>query len=302
MSWFFLALVGHLANAAAFIIDKSLLSTAWKHSATYAALVGTLSLFVLLAVPWVEGWPVGRALVSSAIFGGVFVLAIWAFFEALRRAEASRVVPIIGSLIPMFTLLGTSRFLGEQLTLRILLGFLCLLVATWALARGSRTQPLDKVTFGVAVLSAVLFAVASVGGKYAFIHADFWGVLVTSRIFAVLTGIGIGLHAAGARQELHSLLFTKKRKASPRDSFGLTLIGQTLGALGFLLVNAAIAKGSAAIVNALQAVQYAAIVLVAWFGGTFLRRVLQEEMSRSTLLIKGAAIVLVGVGLWFVAG
>lgn len=302
MSWILLAIIGHLANAAAFVIDKTLLSSTWKSSATYAALIGGMSAVVLLASPWVETWPTGRALISSAIFGGVFVLALWAFFEALSRAEASRVVPIVGSTIPILTLLGTATLLGEKLTTRIGLGFVCLLIATWILSRGSRRGKLGASTILVALLSATLFAVASVAGKDAFTQSSFLGVFVLSRGVAALVAVILGFSVQGARKELRSLFSPKKRSSAPPGSLGLTIVGQASGSLGFVLVNAAIAAGSAALVNALQAVQYATIVLVAWLGGTRLQKILKEDVSRQALILKGGAILLVGFGLWLVAG
>ena len=105
MSWFILAIIGHISNGVAFVIDKALLNTALKRSATYAAMVGGLSLATLVAIPWIKEWPTGNLIPIVALFGVVFVLALWAFFEALKRSEATRVVPIVGSLIPILTLL-----------------------------------------------------------------------------------------------------------------------------------------------------------------------------------------------------
>lgn len=300
MSWILLAVIGHMANAAAFIIDKSLLASTWKQSATYAALIGGMSAIVVLASPWVETWPHGQALASSVVFGGFFVFAIWSFFEALRRGEASRVVPIVGSLVPLFTLCGTVMLLGEQVHSRMALGFACLLLATWMLSRGSDRGRLDVATIGIASLSAFCFAVASVAGKDAFAHASFLAVLVTSRAVTGFVALGVGLAVPGARRELQSMGSRSDNKKSARSSLGLTIVGQGSGALGFVLVNAALAQGSAALVNALQAVQYAAIVLVAWIGGARLQRILKEDVSSTVLIKKSLAIGLVGIGLWLI--
>ncbi len=300
MSWIFLAIIGHLANAAAFIIDKTLLSSTWKSSATYAALIGGLSAVVLVASPWVQAWPQGRALVSSMLFGALFVLAIWSFFEALRRAEASRVVPIVGSLIPIFTLVGTTLILHERITTWQGFGFVCLLLATFLLAKGKSRTRLDDNTIFIAIGSAILFALSSIAGKDAFTQGSFLGVLLLSRGVAAIVGIIIACSVSAARKELVSMVTKKKSGSTQSGSLGLTIVGQTSGSLGFLLVNAAIAQGSAAIVNALQAVQYATIVLVAWIGGKHLQKILKEDVSRSVLIQKGIAILLVAVGLSFI--
>lgn len=298
MSWIFLAIVGHLSNAAAFIIDKTLLATSFKRSATYAALIGMLSLVVIFAAPWVKVWPDSSVLPLVIGFGVLFVFGLWMFFEALRRAEASRVVPIVGSLIPLFTLAGTATFLGERLSWQQGIGFFLLLAATVILSSGKKGHIPDAKTIGIAVAASAFFAAASVCGKIAFERADFLGVFVLSRAFAGATGLLIALSDQKAWMELRGMIRPKPvKKNAERPHTMSVLVGQALGSFGFILVNAALAQGSAAIVNALQAVQYAAIVIAAWFGGNKLRRMLQEERTPMVMLTKGVAIACVAAGL-----
>lgn len=302
MNWFTLAILGHLSNAVAFIVDKTLLNSTFKRSATYAALIGSFSFIALVAIPWVKEWP-GAELYPFIIgFGGLFVLALVGFFEALKRAEASRVVPIVGSLIPLFTLLGTALFFQEHLGLLQILGFGLLLIATWILTSGGKGTRLDRATLLIACFSALLFAAASVCGKYAFDHGDFIGVFILSRCAAGVIGLMIGLGLTHSRRELFALIHPKKSSLGngTRASL-LAIVGQLFGAIGFVLVHLSIAHGSAALVNALQAVQYAAIILVAWFGGVRIRKLLHEEINRQLILVKGFAILLVAAGLALLA-
>lgn len=300
-TWLPLAILGHLLNAVAFLVDKALLSSAFKRSGTYAALIGGLSCFVFLAAPWSK-FPSAEAWPAVAGFGALFVLAVWMFFEALRRAEATRVVPIIGSLIPVFTLIDTSIFLGERLTTNGYIGFGFLVVATGILASGRGKDRLPLSTIGVCVLSAVLFAASSTLGKFAFETIAFLDVFVWSRVSAAMVAAGIAFFAPGVKEELKKLIFVKSEGKAVQESFALALMffGQTCGAFGFLMVQYAISQGSAAIVNALQAVQYAVLVLVAWFGGKRLAGLLHEHRSSSAYVAKGIAIILVGIGLYLV--
>lgn len=303
MSWFLLAIIGHLSNAVSFIIDKSLLKSALKHSATYAAMIGAISLIAVVASPWVHVWPSGEYLLANVGFGVMFVLALWGFFEALKRGEASRVVPLIGSLIPIFTFAGTSLLFHERLTTQALAGFVCLLVATALLTRGGKAGKLDAPTIVIAMASAFCFAVATLFGKKAFEHPDIVGVFIESRVFAGIAGLVIGLSVKSARKELQRLFFgTKKKKAKDGHGTGAwAVVGQIFGSVGFVLVHLAIREGSASLVNALQAVQYAAIVLIAWFGGAQIRKMLQEERTPHIIFIKSLAILLTGIGLALVA-
>lgn len=304
MTWFFLALGGHLANAAAFLVDKMLLTRAFKRSATYAVLMGSLSAFVVVAAPWVSAWPDRSLFLPIFAFGGCFVAALWAFFSALRREEASRVVPIVGALVPIFTWIGESFFLGGVFSSRELFGFALLVLSTVLFTRGSKQrQNVSLEVLELSVLAAFLFATASLCGKFAFDRASFLGVLVLSRVCGAMVALGIAAVAGReARAEIATILLpTKTKKKKPNISVAATLfavIGQLLGGVGFVCVHLAMIQGSAAIVNALQAVQYGVLVLLAWIGGTRLRTLLKEETSIATLLQKGIGVLTVAIGLW----
>lgn len=301
MNWFFLAVIGHASNAIAFVIDKTLLNTAFKRSTTYAALIGGISLAALILLPWTHrALPIGVYPFVIG-FGALFVFALVAFFEALKRAEASRVIPIVGSLIPLVTFAG-SFFLGrETMSSRELIGFFLLIAATVFLTAGGRAKRRMTLTvFGFSILAAVLFAVASLCGKYAFDQADIAAVFIWSRVAAAVTGILLGLFVSGSRHEL-SLIFRGGGGQSKRSAAGLAVFGQLCGGFGFILVNLALAGGSASKVNALQAVQYALIILAAWIGGTRLRKLLNEEMSSRMIIQKMVALVFVALGLSLIA-
>jgi drug/metabolite transporter (DMT)-like permease len=299
--WLPLAIGGHLLNACAFLIDKALLSTSFKRSGTYAALIGGLSCLALFALPWA---PIPPAItwLPMAGFGSLFVLALWTFFEALRRGEATRVVPIIGSLIPVFTLLDTSILVGERLPVNGYIGFAFLVLATFILSSGPEKERLDRKTIAICVLSAFLFAASSALGKLAFLEGGFLSVFVWSRLFAAVIATLIGLFATGVKDELAKLVFVKNPQTAAEEGFklGLMIFGQLAGATGFLLVQLAISQGSAAIVNAMQSVQYAILVLVAWFGGEKLAQILHEHRTTRAFIAKGSAILLVAFGLYLI--
>lgn len=94
MTWIIIAILGHAANGFAFIIDKILLNNAFKRSATYAGLVGLLSALALVLIPWVTAWPLGGDLLLAILSGLTFMAALWTFFAALSRGEASRSYPL----------------------------------------------------------------------------------------------------------------------------------------------------------------------------------------------------------------
>ncbi len=305
MSWFLLAVIGHLANGVAFIIDKILLRTAYVRSATYAGSIGILSTAVVFAIPFVHAWPRGSDWILAILSGATFVLALWAFFAALARAEASRIVPIVGSVIPILTLAGSFTFLGERLTDKTFLGFGLLILATMLLSRGGKGRPTPTAVW-LAVTSAFLFAFSSVTAKATYDASGFLGGFIVSRLAAAAMSLLL-LMALDARAGKEALrIFSSLRRASSaqkktgRLSAMLVLVGQSLGMLGFVFVQWATAQGSASIVNALQAVQYALLVIVGLALHRRAPRLLGESATRNAILLKIIALILTGIGMYFV--
>ena len=307
MSWFFLAIIGHLANGIAFIIDKILLKSSFTRSATYAGLVGILSAVVILAIPFVHFWPQNNMWFVAIISGVSFVFALWTFFAALSRSEASRIVPIVGSLIPILTLIGAFTFLGERLSDRTFLGFFFLIVATFLLSSSGAGKPTKEAVW-LAITSAFLFALSSVTAKSVYDTSGFFGGFVTTRIAAAATSF-ILLTAIDrkAGDEVLQMMHppkskdkkTKEKSAGSKAAV-LALVGQTLGAVGFLCVQWATASGSASIVNAMQAVQYALLVVVGIIFAKRAPHLLDEKLTTHTLIIKGSALALTAIGMYLI--
>ena len=307
MSWFLLAIIGHLANGVAFAIDKILLRSAFSRSATYAGLVGVLSFAVVAAIPFVSIWPQGSQWFTSFICGATFVFALWAFFAALARSEASRVVPIVGSLIPIFTLAGSFTFLAERLSDKTFFGFSILILATILLSGGKSGKP-SRQTVWLAVTSAVLFAVSSVAGKSIYEGAGFLGGLISSRIFAAMTAAFIlfVIDREAGREALMVIRPGKERNTSKhtkqpgRLAALLALGGQALGSIGFILVQLAIAQGSPSVVNAMQAVQYALLVGLALILKERAPQLMGEHVTRESMIRKGIALGLTVAGMYLI--
>jgi len=305
MVWILIALAGHAANGFAFVIDKILLKNAFKRSATYAGMVGLLSGLAIFLVPWMSGWPEGGDLLLGILSGITFMAALWTFFAALSRGEASRVVPIISALIPIVTLGGTSIFLGERLNATQLIGFVLLIVATILLAAGKAQHRLTKAAIGFAVLSALMFAVSSVAGKAVYDHAGFLTGFVTSRITAALTALLLALlidpmSGAEMMEILHPKTMHKKTGSqimSGRSAAKLAVLGQVLGGVGFIGVQYAMSLGSASIVNALQVMQFALLVVIAFLLKSKAQTLLGESLNKSVIATKVAALIVMALGL-----
>jgi len=301
MSWFFIAISGHILNGGAFIVDKLLLQKAFKRSATYAGLVGILSFLSIIFFPWVTSWPSGVMLLVALCSGVTFIFALQYFFASLQQSEASRVVPIVGSLIPIFTLIGSLFFLHERLALNQGMGFMLLILATIILSgTGKKARP-NWSAIRFAILSSILFAVSFVTGKVVYDASGFLGSFLITRLSAGITALFlITVLDRSAGQEIRSIFRpqkTKGQKGIAKHSAVLAIFGQSMGAVGFILVQLAISQGSASIVNALQASQYILIVLVAILFKKQAKTFLGKQLNSRILIAKISAIIIAGIGM-----
>lgn len=303
--WFVWALAGHLANGVSFIIDKTLLRKSFKRPATYAGMIGIMGVLALVLIPFGVHLPNAEGWFWMAISGSTFVVSLWIFFGALASGEASRVVPVVGSLIPVLTLGGTAMALGERLNANQYVGFGCLILATILLAGGAAGSRLNASTIRLAVLSAALFAISSITAKISYDGDGFITAFTISRVWGAVTAAVLLVSDPAAVKELTQSLFgspyaKRSKNAGGRGALMLVFIGQSLGSLGFVGVQYATSLGSAALVNALQAVQYALLVVVAFVLRKRAPELLGEDLTVSTIIRKVIAIVIVGIGLWLV--
>ena len=304
--------MGHAANGVAFIIDKILLNNAFKRSATYAGLVGLLSIAAIVLIPWVEVWPSGMTLILTIVSGVAFTTALWTFFAALSRGEASRVVPVISAFIPMLTLAGTTIFLHERLGTYELIGFFLLIAATVILSSGKSSERLTKQALILSGSSALLFAIMSVTIKAIYDDVGFLSGFVSTRVIAAITAlIIVVIIDVKAGEEIMSIFGLKKTqpqsksaqksmdgfKIKPKTAALLAIFGQTMGGLGFVGVQYAISIGSAAIVNSLQVMQFALLVAVAFIFKSKAKTLLGESLNKSVILKKALALIIMAVGL-----
>lgn len=290
--WMLFALSGHVLNAAAFLIDKQLLTHAWKTSATYATLISLPSLILFVALPWIERMSAISTVV--AILSGVaFTAALWSFFEAMKRGSIGFVVPVVGVVIPLISLAGEHVALRTTFHPQQLFGFVVLLISLWLITRESTSQRQPQ-PIGFALLASALFAISSVLVKDVYSSYGFLTPFVFSRIGAGVAGLGLFALVSSARRELRTFSGLPKSKVAP---LGLTLLGQSSGIIGFVLIQFAFVSGSVAVVNALQAVQYVCINAFTLYRERRVQTMASDALV-SLLIRTVLGVVGIGIGLY----
>lgn len=290
MTWIPIAFVSYLANAATSVIDKFLLKRLIPHPAVFAFFVSLMGGVVVVAAPFVLEDGSGAVLATSFVSGVTFTAALFLFYAALKRSDASRVVPITGSMTPVFVLILANAFLGETLSLVQAGGFVLVLLGTFLLA-GEGSGHLKISTAGIAVAAALFFAASHVATKYLYLIHPFASGLVWRGLGGVAAALILFFIPVNRRRIIHEI-------RDPNVETGkVFFLGQGLAGVAYLLLNYALALGPVSLVNALAGVQYAFLFLMVLGFSRFAPSIVKESLAPRVVTVKSVGIVVMCVGL-----
>ncbi len=302
MSWLFITIGAYFLTAVNSIIDKFLLRKSIPNPLTYSFYVGIFSAFVLILIPFFGLlWPGFYHFFVALSVGVVYLFALIAFFYALKKDEASRVVPLVGAITPVFILIISHLFLVESFSVNDAIVFVFLVTGGFLISykkeahckilefkRNSCMQGLK-----MSLLASFFFALFFVLAKYVFENQDFISGFIFTRLGSFLAALFL-LFIPLYRKSIHKT--TKKVK---RGAGSLFIINKTLAGFAFLLVNYAIAVGgSPTLVNALEGTKYIFVLILALILSLKFPKIIKEQVSTHHLVQKSFAIVLIFLGIF----
>lgn len=285
-----IAIVAQIFNGTVSVLDKFLLQRTLR-PAVFAFWISLTALGAFLLLPLGFGVPIGaNQWFLDLTAGAVFTLAVVFMYEAFQKEELTRVVPIIGSFTPIFTLLIAYFFLGETLAPIQLFAVLTLILGVILLTYRHSPKPSNWLIIACAILSAFGFALSSILMKEIFFHQTFAAGLAWSRLGGLII-IPIVLFDSQSRHQIF------QKKELPKKGNILTFgFGRALSASGFVLINLAYAILNPAIVNALQGVQYAYLFVAGLLLGRFWPQLFHEPMERHWFWLKVVGLVVIIIG------
>ncbi len=291
--WLAIVVVAHLLNAVVFLVDKAMLGRVIKNSTVYAFFIGILSSVVIVLFPLSPTIPHPLYLIEDLAAGALLVLALVTFFAALKAIEASRVIPFIGGFVPVLTFFFSFHLLGERLNSHEAVAFF-LLVCGGVLITLDSSKPQTPSTMKgwfSAFAAAILFAASFVLTKYLYGVQPFLEAFIWSKFGMLLMALSL-LSSVRFRRTIIKTL----HEISPKQGAAF-ISNQCVGAAGFFLLNYAISLASVTLVNALQGVQYAFILLFVVIAAKWNPKMLKERISPMIIAEKIFAIVLIAEGL-----
>ena len=296
MTWLFVAILAYFVLAIAALIDKYLISGPIPNPQVYAFYVGILGIVTLFLAPFGFLKIPSTSILFIALSAGAFnMLALWMYFRGLRRLDASRIIPAIGGFLPIFTLGLTFAFSKGKAALSsfAILAFL-LLVSGSVVISLKKGKKVSMSCLPIASLSAFLFGLYFALSKFVYLSQPFISGFIWTRIGAFLVAFFL-FFSKEVRQEVF-----EKRRVFQKKTLAILAADQTIGGGGFLLQNWAVALAPlsyVAFVNALQGFQYIFLLIFALIVSIKFPKVLREEVSKSALLQKVIAILLISAGL-----
>lgn len=316
-----IAIASYLLNAGVYVADKFLLSKKVHSSIVYAFYVGIWSIgnFLLLIFdPFIpDWWQLGLDFAAGLLF--LFTLVFW--YKALHQSEATRVVPIVGALTPVFSFFFSFLFLGAKLDLQEVVAFILLIAGgilisikrtksyilsdsltrvknVWGNAIGNvdaELRPTSRLLLN-STLSAACFAAYFVFIKYIYANTEqpFIGAFVWSRIGSFL-GVLLILLVPSWRQLIND---SKTHEHRTKKQLAFFLGVRITAAAAFIMLNWAVALGNVSLINALQGTQYVFLLLIVIMLAHKFPKVLNEEIGSGVMLQKMIGVILVGLGLY----
>lgn len=290
-------LFAYLLNASSVLVNKFMLTKTIPNPLVYIFYFSAFSALALVLLPFTH-IPTWEVFILASLSSILWTTGAYFMFKALQIGQVSRVIPVIGTLVPVF-LLGQSIITGnitqrEVLAVLVLVtGLICLTILDW---KGS----IKKSEVIYEILAALLFAISYVILREAYLKAEFLTVLVWSRFVILPVSIIILLIPS-----LKKMVF---ESGNGRPAFSLFsksgllfIAGQIAGGASELLITFSISLANPALVNSLQGSQYVFLFVFSLLLGKKYPAVFTEKYTPSKIIPKILGILLIGAGLFILA-
>jgi len=294
-SWLFFVIVGQFLNATVVLTDRFIVTKkVVSKPIVYAFYVSFLSIFAIGALPFGVTRPSFDTSVLSLASAVSYLLSIYLLYESLQKSNPSEIVPVIGGIATISTLLSSVVILGVGLptsSLNFVIGFLILISGMFLISHFKFTLRSFLFLVGSGVffgLSTVL--IKSIFNGESFVNGFFW-----SRIANVFVALSL-LLIPSVYKLIRRDISGGHRGDSGHNKTLFVLGNKVLAGLAFVCILLAIKYGNVAIVNALTATQYVFIFIFAIFFSKLLPDYFKESIHRYEILHKSLATALIVAG------
>ncbi|OQY55915.1 MAG: hypothetical protein DRR08_16340 [Candidatus Parabeggiatoa sp. nov. 2] len=291
MNWLFFVVIGHFFLATNAVISKVLITKYVNNIFVYAIFAGMVSSLPVLVVPFKPiALPDFSLLIISLITGMLNVYALIPSLKALSIEEVSRVMPIL-RFTPLFVLILSILFLGEQLTDYELMAFFLLFIGGLLISI-HKTKDSFKISkaFYLMLLTCLLFAIYSILTKFVYNQLPFYDGFILIRIGSVLAVLVL-LSVSSYRSQ-----FVRTFYEMPTQIKGVAFLYGIFNVFGQVFFNLALFMAPVSLVSASSGINSVLVLLIALLLSHKYPHILKEDFSKTVLLQKSVAIFLIIIG------
>lgn len=299
-----ITLISYFFGAISVVADKFLLSSKRVSSpAVYSFYIALFGLVVIVLLPFGFYIPSVFQIIISLFSGVLFTFGLMALYYAISKSEASRVMPIVGAIIPIATYVLSFFFLKENLNLAQVIGILLLLFGGLLISFDLPLKVNKKkfiAGFYHSVLAGIMLAITYFLFKFVYNEQSFLNGFIWTRMGSFLAVMGFFAIPLWRKEILASFhTFKKVQKREFQTGF-LFLGNKIVGGISSILLNFAISLGSVTLVNSLVSTQYAFVLILACLLSKKYPKVLGEKLFFWDWMQKIIAIIIIATGLFLV--
>ncbi len=304
MTWILLAAAAQLLFAVVVIIDKYLVTDKGAIPkpfvyAFYTCLITGSWVLVFLAgiIPGLDtvGMPSFRnvempsLVVVSMSFLAAYTLfmALVSLYNALKMADASDVMPVIGAVSALASFGMTYLFLDHNLTPNFIWGTLLLIVGTGLVSQLQFTNRILLYT----VHAGIFFALHNIAMKGLFLETSFDDGFFWSRVAIFIFAVSLLLIPS-----YYEKIVGQTKKTSSKTGVLILLAKCLAGIASFMLLKAT-DWGEVSVVQALDGLKFVFILLISFFLGRFIPVSAGENnFDFKTLIRKAMYVAVISIG------
>lgn len=304
MAWIILASAAQLINAVVAIVDKYLVTDEKAIPkpfvyAFYSCLVtgGWVIIYFIgllpglgdLGVPHFSNvqTPTIQVVGMSFLAAYTFFMALVSLYDALKHADASDVMPVIGAVSAIATFGMSFVFLGTRLSPNFIWGILLLAVGTALVSQVRFTKNIAVLT----IHSGIFFALHYIAMKGLFQETSFDDGFFWSRVCFVLFALSLLLVPV-----YYHKIFEQTKSTSKKT--GAIVLGNKIlaGVAAFMLLKAT-DWGDVAVVQALDGLKFVFILIISVFLGQFIPKSAGEnDQGAKTIFRKFLYVAIISIG------
>ncbi len=304
MSWLFLATVGQFIGAIVVFLDKYIVSDekVLPRPFVYAFYSCLLTgfwvvIFLFGHIPGLDSLglptftdikkPTIQVLGMSFLAGYTFFMAIVSFYDALKRAEAVNVMPVVGAVSALTTMAMSYFFLETTLSPNFTWGIAILIIGTLLV---SQAMP-EKYTLMVVIHSGFFFGFHAITMKALFDEIGFDAGLFWSRIGLILFALSLLMVPTYYKK------ITERTKEATRRTGLLILLAKILAGVSAFLLLQATYKGDVTVVQAMDGLKFVFILFITVIFSKLLpNNVAKTETRPKEVMQKILYVILIVVG------